>query len=165
MELKMAGRPKGSKTRYSTTLQRQMLNSDSPTPLEYLVSVYTDEDSPLNVRLDAAKAAAPYVHPRLSAVEVSSDKHPDDCRLIPTWKLIAAINGESEGDSCAPSSDSRLQAGNSGDQPINPAGNTSISTGDFTTCPSITTSHQISLPPSRYSRCKIMPGSSLPRSM
>jgi hypothetical protein len=105
----MAGRPKGSKTRYSTRLQRQMLNSDSPTPLEYLVSVYTDEDNPPNVRLDAAKAAAPYVHPRLSAVEVSSHKPNRDISAIPTAELLAIINAESGEGSCGSSPDGRLQ--------------------------------------------------------
>lgn len=92
----MAGRPKGSKTRYSTTLQRQMLRSDKPTPLEYLVSVYTNESNSLRERLDAAKAAAPYVHPRLSTVEVSSNARNRDARSISNEELMAVINGESE---------------------------------------------------------------------
>jgi hypothetical protein len=117
MELIMAGRPKGSKTRYSTSLQRQMLRSDSPTPLEYLVSVYTDEDNPLNVRLDAAKAAAPYVHPRLSAVEVSSTTPNRDISAIPTWELLAIINGESGGNSGGALTDGHLQIRGSGDPP------------------------------------------------
>ena len=105
----MAGRPKGSKTRYSTRLQRQMLNSDHPTPLEYLVSVYTNESNTLRERLDAAKAAAPYVHPRLSTVEVSSKPQNRDARSISNAELLAIINGESGGNSCDSSPDSRLQ--------------------------------------------------------
>jgi hypothetical protein len=85
--------------------------------LEYLVSVYTDEGNPLNVRLDAAKAAAPYVHPRLSAVEVSSDTSNRDARLIPTEELLAVINGESGGGSCGSSPDGHLQIRGSGDPP------------------------------------------------
>ena len=96
MELTMAGRPKGSKTRYSTTLQRQMLRSDNPTPLEYLVSVYTNESNSLRERLDAAKAAAPYVHPRLSTVEVSNQPLNVDAKSITNEQLIAIISGESE---------------------------------------------------------------------
>jgi hypothetical protein len=102
-------RPKGSKTRYSTTLQRQMLRSDNPTPLEYLVSVYTDEENSLRDRLDAAKAAAPYVHPRLSTVEVSSRTENRDARSISNEELLAIINGESGEGSCGSSSDGRLQ--------------------------------------------------------
>jgi hypothetical protein len=117
MELKMAGRPKGSKTRYSATLQRQMLHSDSSTPLEYLVSVYTDENNSLRDRLDAAKAAAPYVHPRLSAVEVSNNTPYRDVTEIPTAELLAIINGESGEGSCDSSPDSHLQIRGSGDSP------------------------------------------------
>jgi hypothetical protein len=117
MELIMAGRPKGSKTRYSATLQRQMLRSDNLTPLDYLVSVYTDDSNSLRDRLDAAKAAAPYVHPRLSAVEVSSDKQYEDVRHIPTAELLAIINGESGGGSCGSSQDGHLQIRGSGDPP------------------------------------------------
>lgn len=96
MELRMAGRPKGSKTRYSTTLQRQMLRSDNPTPLEYLVSVYTNESNSLRERLDAAKAAAPYVHPRLSTVEVSNQPLNVDAKSITNEQLIAIISGGAE---------------------------------------------------------------------
>lgn len=39
------------------------------TPLEYMLSTMRDETKPLALRLDMAKAAAPYVHPRLSSVE------------------------------------------------------------------------------------------------
>lgn len=39
------------------------------TPLDYLTSVYRDESRNPNERIDAAKAAAPYVHPKLSNVE------------------------------------------------------------------------------------------------
>ena len=92
----MAGRPKGSKTRYSTTLQRQMLRNDNPTPLEYLVSVYTDESNSLRDRLDAAKAAAPYVHPRLSSVEVSNQPLDGNANSISNEQLIAIISGRAE---------------------------------------------------------------------
>ena len=92
----MAGRPKGSKTRYSTTLQRQMLHSKSPTPLEYLVSVYTDESNSLRDRLDAAKAAAPYVHPRLSTVEVSNQPLDGNAKSITNEQLIAIMSEGSE---------------------------------------------------------------------
>lgn len=39
------------------------------TPLEYMLTTMRDETKLLALRLDMAKAAAPYVHPRLSAVE------------------------------------------------------------------------------------------------
>lgn len=41
------------------------------TPLDYLLSVMRDDDLDREARVDAAKAAAPYVHARLAAVEHS----------------------------------------------------------------------------------------------
>jgi hypothetical protein len=41
------------------------------TPLDYLLSVVRDESEDKRERLDAAKAAAPYCHARLSATELS----------------------------------------------------------------------------------------------
>ena len=40
------------------------------TPLEYLTSVYQDITADDASRRDAAKAAAPYVHARLNAIEL-----------------------------------------------------------------------------------------------
>jgi hypothetical protein len=41
---------------------------DEATPLEFLTATYRDERVPFDMRLDAAKAAAAYTHPRLIAV-------------------------------------------------------------------------------------------------
>ena len=38
-------------------------------PLEFMLQVMRDETAERAERLDMAKAAAPYVHPRLSSVE------------------------------------------------------------------------------------------------
>lgn len=38
-------------------------------PLDYLLSIMRDEDLPRPDRVDAAKAAAPYVHAKLASVE------------------------------------------------------------------------------------------------
>lgn len=39
------------------------------TPLDYLLGVLRDEDNDPALRMDAAKAAAPYVHAKLASVE------------------------------------------------------------------------------------------------
>lgn len=41
-------------------------------PLDYLLSLVWDESLPRDERKDAAKAAAPYVHPRLNAIDHKS---------------------------------------------------------------------------------------------
>jgi len=50
-----------------------MIANSGLTPLEYLLSVMrTSGDE--GARIDAAKAAAPYVHPKLANVELSGNK-------------------------------------------------------------------------------------------
>jgi len=44
-----------------------------PTPLEFLVGVYSDDNIPRAERMDAAKAAAPYVHAKLNAVDINAN--------------------------------------------------------------------------------------------
>ena len=41
------------------------------TPLEYMLQVVRDEKEDRSVRLDAAKGAAPYIHPKLCNVEAN----------------------------------------------------------------------------------------------
>lgn len=76
----MAGRPKGlpkyggrkKGTPNKATAKREAeIAASGLTPLEFLISVMKDEGKPTDTRVDAAKAAAPYVHPKLSSVEVS----------------------------------------------------------------------------------------------
>lgn len=43
------------------------------TPLDYLLQLMRDECQPVEVRLNAAKAAAPFVHPKLASIEVQCD--------------------------------------------------------------------------------------------
>jgi len=37
-------------------------------PLDYMLSLLRDEGKDLSIRLDAAKSAAPYVHPKLAQI-------------------------------------------------------------------------------------------------
>jgi hypothetical protein len=43
-------------------------------PLDYLLKIMRDKDQDARSRLDAAKAAAPYCHARLSSTELSGPK-------------------------------------------------------------------------------------------
>lgn len=42
-------------------------------PLDFMLGVLRDESQPFERRQDMAKAAAPYVHPRLATVEQKGD--------------------------------------------------------------------------------------------
>ncbi len=61
---------KPSKIVQAVEIARSLLNSGA-SPLEVLVAAMRDETLPLGARLEAAKVAAPYLHPRLAQIEHS----------------------------------------------------------------------------------------------
>jgi hypothetical protein len=63
-----AGRKKGIPNRASAAREAAIAASGL-TPLEYMLTTMRDETKPIALRLDMAKAAAPYVHPRLASME------------------------------------------------------------------------------------------------
>lgn len=74
-----AGRKKGSTTKRTREIAEKAIN-EGLTPLEYMLEVMrrdsAHEDPKIEIareamRFEAAKAAAPYMHPRLAAVEHS----------------------------------------------------------------------------------------------
>jgi hypothetical protein len=65
-----AGRKPGSVARIDYEA-RQKAHACGLTPLDYLLSVMRDESEDKRERLDAAKAAAPYCHARLTSTELS----------------------------------------------------------------------------------------------
>ena len=68
-----AGRKPGVPNK--ATAQRQaMVAAGGDTPLDFLLAVMRGNDAPLDVRLEAAKAAAPYVHPKLASVTLKGDE-------------------------------------------------------------------------------------------
>jgi hypothetical protein len=67
-----AGRKTGSKNK-RTSLMEEASEAALVTgarPLDYMLAVMRDPGEPTQRRIDAAKAAAPYMHPRLATVEV-----------------------------------------------------------------------------------------------
>ncbi len=65
-----AGRKAGAPNKATAERQAEVAASGL-TPLEYMLQIMRDEERLPDVRLDAAKAAAPYVHPKLAAVEMN----------------------------------------------------------------------------------------------
>jgi hypothetical protein len=77
-----AGRKPGSVTKIDHEA-RQKARVGGLTPLEYLLSIMRDESEDKRERLDAAKAAAPYCHARLSSTELSGpNKGPIETREV-----------------------------------------------------------------------------------
>jgi hypothetical protein len=65
-----AGRKPGSITRKTRDIAEKALQAGL-TPLDYMLAQMRDEKNAKELRMDAAKAAAPYVHARLAAIEHS----------------------------------------------------------------------------------------------
>ena len=70
--LNTRGRPVGSTNRMNMEA-RLKASEGGLTPLEYLLSVMRNEALDEAKRVDAAKAAAPYIHARLNATTLSGD--------------------------------------------------------------------------------------------
>lgn len=65
-----AGRKPGAPNKKTQELQRAV-ESSGMTPLAYMLTVMRDEAEEPRQRLAAAQAAAPYVHSKLSSVELT----------------------------------------------------------------------------------------------
>ena len=65
---KTGGRQKGTPNK-ATAARAAEIAAAGLTPLDFMLKVMRDENELPDVRLDAAKAAAPYVHPRLATIE------------------------------------------------------------------------------------------------
>lgn len=62
-----AGRKQSGRNR--ATKEAVAKGNDGLSPLDFLLSVLRDEENEKPVRIDAAKAAAPYVHAKLQPVD------------------------------------------------------------------------------------------------
>ena len=63
-----AGRRKGSRNKRTAELQAR-IRATGLDPLAFMIAVTRNPKAPLELRFEAAKQAAPFCHPRLSAVE------------------------------------------------------------------------------------------------
>ena len=67
---KGAGRKPGASTKLNEAARKRVL-AEGISPLDFMLEILRDNDLPTADRFEAAKAAAPYVHARLAAVEHS----------------------------------------------------------------------------------------------
>lgn len=66
-----AGRKKNAPNKRTAEIQ-QKVESTGITPLEYMISIMRNETLEQRERLSAAVAAAPYVHAKLTSVEMNA---------------------------------------------------------------------------------------------
>ena len=57
-------------------------------PLDYLLGIMRDDGADEARRIDCAKAAAQYVHPKLSAIDASID-----ARVMTVAEMLDALDG------------------------------------------------------------------------
>ena len=67
-----SGRKPGQTTKVNEEARAKAL-AEGISPLDYMLKQLRNENLDREVRMDAAKAAAPYVHARLAAIEHSGD--------------------------------------------------------------------------------------------
>jgi hypothetical protein len=67
-----AGRKPGSVNK-RTAEKVAAVEASGLTPLDFMLNVMRDGDQAMDLRFDAAKAAAPYVHARLSSIDANVD--------------------------------------------------------------------------------------------
>jgi hypothetical protein len=70
---KTGGRKKGSRNKRPSELIER-IEASGLAPLEYMLAVMRDETEPKELRLEMARAAAPYVHPKMQTVKVQGDR-------------------------------------------------------------------------------------------
>jgi len=91
-----AGRPRGSVNIRSSEIIKKIEESGM-TPLDFLVSVYQDPQASRTERLQAARAAAPFCHARLSNVEMDVTSPGDqDPESMTDEELLRIIKGVDE---------------------------------------------------------------------
>jgi len=68
-----SGRPKGARNKATAKREREIAKSGL-TPLEYMLQVMRNPKASEDRRDDMAKAAAPYVHPKLASMQHSGPR-------------------------------------------------------------------------------------------
>lgn len=87
---KTGGRQKGTPNRASAARQQEIVASGL-TPLDFMLAVLRDEAKPFEARFEAARAAAPYVHPRLTATHLSGTLNSNPLAELTDAELVAFI--------------------------------------------------------------------------
>ena len=87
---KTGGRQKGTPNK--RTAERQMaiaaIKASGQSPMAFFADLLANEQAPLELRFQAAKELAPYVHPRLASVESRSGGKTHEARLEELRSLL-----------------------------------------------------------------------------
>ncbi len=89
-QAKTGGRKKGTPNK-NTVVREKVIAASGLTPLDYLLSIVRDEMAHKSLRLEAAKSAAPYCHPRMPQMLLhggAEDAPPINVRHEIPWNEI-----------------------------------------------------------------------------
>lgn len=89
------GRRKGQINYRTMALLEWMQTHQKDTPVQFLIKVYTDRKRTWQERIEAARAAAPYIHPRLNAIDLRVSGT-DERQLVRLPAKAASIDDWSE---------------------------------------------------------------------
>lgn len=81
------GRPKGSPNKASVARQAEV-EATGLTPLAFMLSLLRDEGRSDAERFEAAKHAAPYVHPKLSSVQAAVEANVNAKVSAVEWTVV-----------------------------------------------------------------------------
>lgn len=92
-----SGRPRGAATKRTQEIVAKA-TAAGLMPLEYMLNILRDDEAPPDQRFEAAKQAAPYLHPRLAAVEHSGEMTINKQEAaLSEIETIIATNGRGNG--------------------------------------------------------------------
>lgn len=86
-----AGRKPGAINK-ATAAAREKAEAEGIMPLSFMLNRMRDETAPMAERMDMAKAAAPYVHAKLSTVEATIDARVDGVVAV-EWRVVDPVPG------------------------------------------------------------------------
>lgn len=88
-----AGRKPGS-IRKATAAAQAKAAETGILPLDFMLNRMRNEEAPMDERLDMAKAAAPYVHAKLSSIDATVDARVDGVVAV-EWRVVDPVSGGS----------------------------------------------------------------------
>jgi hypothetical protein len=88
---KTGGRKRGTPNKRTVERQRaiETIKASGKDPVSFFADLLRNESAPLELRFQAAKELAPFVHPKLSSIEARTGGHTHEDRLEQLQRLLA----------------------------------------------------------------------------
>jgi hypothetical protein len=87
---KTGGRKAGTPNKRTVERQRALdaIKASGKDPMSFFADLLRNETAPLELRFQAAKELAPFVHPKLASIEARTGGHTHEDRLAQLQKLL-----------------------------------------------------------------------------